>query len=179
MTMNLSVPKHSLLCGSAGFLGFIAGVALALGLLLAAGCTPTLPKVPTAEVARQQALKEIKPLVPAETTAKLPPGRDPLAIRKETPAPYTGILLQNDRYATLLAVRADRDRLLANQFTLLVTNRTKDLILDVALKNLAQQARRSWWEKNQLWLGSSLGFVLGVTLVVGLVYGLTGGGGMR
>ena len=72
--MSLSVPRLLLLSGNAGFLGFIAGVALALGLLLAAGCTPTLPQVPTFEVARQQALKEVKPLTPAEVTAKLPPG---------------------------------------------------------------------------------------------------------
>lgn len=155
---------------------FIVSFLLALVLALASCAQPQKTQVPTYEQAKAQALKE-GPLVepPVEQREKLKCEDKPVAVKKGPGVPFNGVLFTNDRTACLRAITAERDKMRTTAEAKELQMRIRRIVADAATKRLAEEVKRSWWERNQGAVLFSLGATIGAGVVIGLVYAITGG----
>jgi hypothetical protein len=163
---------------------FFSGAAIAATILVVAwGCgAPAGPKVPTYQEAEAQAQKDLPRHVPAETTlfdGGIGDAGLDILLPKGTAAPFSGALVGSKRYAIYKAVQIDRTLLIKKYHAEALAARTKEIILTATTQALKETSKRSWWERNALWVGIVTGVVLGTALTVGLVYGITGGDGVK
>jgi len=152
---------------------FVTGVALALTSCVKAQKT----KVPTYEQAKAIALKEGPLGRPPVEVRKEMKGCDAkgVAVKKGPGVPFTGVLIPPDKAACLKAQVAERDRLRTEAEGNELNHRVRRIISDAATKRLAEEVKRSWWERNQGAVLFGLGATIGAGVVIGLVYALTGG----
>jgi hypothetical protein len=150
-------------------------------LLGGVGCkTASIPPIKTYEKAQKE-VDAMGPLVsaPIEKREGYKEGTSSV-IKKDVVAPHSGILIDGDKAAYYVAVKAERDR------------RRKEL--EAARKNLEiqriihkstlehveakQKAHNTWWERNKGLMGFAIGTTVGMAIVVGVMYALTKGSGM-
>lgn len=165
-------------------LGFFCTAAVTAAMLLVAwGCgAPAGPKVPTYQEAETQAQKDLPRHVPAETTlfdGGIGDAGLDIHLPKGATAPFSGALVGAKRYAIYKAVQIDRALLIKKYHAEALAARAKEIILSATTLALKETAKRSWIERNALWVGIVAGIVVGTALTVGLVYGLTGGDGIK
>ena len=143
----------------------------------ASGCAAKLPPVKTYD----QAAKEVMakgPLVSAaiekregfkEGTSKV--------LKKGTPAPSNGSLIDRDKVVYYIAIKAERDRRRKELEASRKNLEIQKLIHKSALDHIAAKvkANNTWWERNKGLMGLSFGTVIGIGLVVGVLYAVTKG----
>lgn len=159
---------------------------LILSLLLVAlvlaldGCAkPTRTEVPSYEKAKAAALREgplSRPRV--ETRKKLRCADASVALKKGAEVPHDGILITGDKAACLAAIRAERDRLRTEAEARELQMRTRRIISDAAIKRLAEETKRTWWERNGGAVLFATGATVGAAIITGLVFALTRGSGV-
>lgn len=101
----------------------------------------------------------------AEPPAQAQPDAPLVALSKGDPAPYSGLLLTEDRLRLYLAQQTEVERCSLKL-------KLRDDALTAALADTraaGDKAERSWLEKNGLWLGLAVGVVAGVAGTVYLV----------
>jgi len=164
--------KHhvTIVLPSLGFLLFMS---------VLSGCTkPQITKVPSYEEARVLASKQ-GPFIDAPTEERNNLNCEdkayPLAKDLAKGIPFTGNLVTNEKAACLIAIKAARDRLRKELDTERLSIATRKIINDAAYKNLAEQTRRSWWDRHGTAFMFSAGAAVGMAIVLGVLYAVTGG----
>ena len=155
-----------------------AAAMLLLATLLSGCVQPKTTKIPTYEEARTQALKQgpfIQP--PTEKRHNLNCKDKPVTLKKnpEKGIPFTGNLITNDKAECLVAVKAERDRLRKELDAERLRATTRKIINDAAYKNLAEQTKRSWWDRHGGSVLFAAGAAVGMAIVIGVLYAITGG----
>jgi len=146
-----------------------------------AGCAKVYKtKVPTYEEARQQVMKG-GPLVdkPVEVReAELFKDGKQQSISKDSPAPYTGVLVNNPKAREIIAVTAERDRLRKELEAARTTKAITKIIYEATMQRLKEEVDRTWWERNRGLVGLVVGIIGGGALVLGVLYAVTKGNGV-
>ena len=160
----------------------LAMVCLLSGLVFGTGCaSASIPPVKTYEQAEAEVNKR-GPLVtkPIEERENYKPGKSQV-IKKDTPAPENGILIDQDKAAYYVAVKAERDRRLKELEAARKNAAIKQVIYESTIEHLKAKAlaQSTWWEQNKGLVGFGIGVTVGMAIIVGLVYGLTRGDGLR
>lgn len=167
--------KRSGLRNSTNFLAILLAISFV-------GCASVkLPPVKTYEQAKKE-VEAMPPLVSPKVEVRegYKDGKSQ-PILKDTPAPHSGILMDEKRTKRLTAIAAERDR----RYTELEAARKKaaiqKIIYESTIARLRAQAaaKSTWWEENKGLVGLVIGGAVGMAIVVGLVYGLTGGKGLN
>jgi hypothetical protein len=147
---------------------------------LLAGCASTLPKPKTYEEAARE-VDARGPLVslPVEQREGYEEGKSE-SIQKDQTANYSGILMDEKKVSKLVAIKAERDRRRTELEAISRKSEIQKLLYESTIDYQKAQldARATWWERNKLWVGFTLGTVLGMVIVTGLTYGLTRGNGL-
>lgn len=160
---------------------FLGAGCLLMAIALGTGCgTVSVPPVKTYKQAQAEVEKR-GPLVtkPIEERENYKPGTSK-PIAKDTPAPRNGIIIDKDKAAYYIAIKAERDRRLKE----LAAARKKAAIQEVIRQSTIHhleaklRARATWWEQNKGLVGFGIGVTVGMAIIVGLVYGLTRGDGL-
>jgi len=157
-------------------------VSLLMAVLLGTtGCaTVTVPPVTSYEAAKAEVDKR-GPLVtkPIEERENYKPGSSQV-VKKDAPAPYKGILIDEDKAAYYVAIKAERDRRREELEAARKKAAIQQIIADSTIEHLSAKAlaRGTWWEQNKGLVGFGIGIVVGMAIVTGLVYGLTRGDGV-
>jgi len=121
------------------------------------------------------------PLVtkPIEQRENYLPGKSQV-VDVGTPAPYKGIVIDQDKAAYYIAVKAERDRRLQELEAARTKAAIQQLIADSTIDHLKAKAlsQNTWWEQNKGLVGFGIGTTVGMAIIVGLLYGLTRGNGV-
>lgn len=98
---------------------------------------------------------------------------DDVPLAKGTPAPFTGVLMSTEEYAKSIKDKADQDKLKLKTMSLEELVKFKDSkyqeLLDLKQKEIEmwrEQAKRTWWEQNQL----QVGVVIGIAATIGVTF---------
>lgn len=161
------------------WLAVLAGLLLVLSFLV--GCaTTSLPKLKTyEEAAREVDARGSLVSPPVEQREGYEEGKSE-TIQKDQPASYSGILMDEKKASKLIAIRAERDRRRVELEAISRKAEIQKLVYESAIDHLKARldAKASWWDRNKLFVGFSLGAVLGMVIVTGLTYGLSRGRGL-
>jgi len=182
--MRTSASKSSTICSRSRLSwALITGTFLCLmgALTFGSGCsTVRIPPVKTYEQAKAEVTKR-GPLVtkPIEQREGYKPGKSQV-VKKDDPAPYKGIVIDGDKAAYYIAVKAERDRRRKELEAARKKAAIQEVIRESTIDHLKAKAlaRGTWWEQNKGLVGFGLGVTVGMAIVVGLVYGLTRGDGV-
>lgn len=178
--MKINVSKNSTVSCSDLTLT-VAGVALLIAFLVGTGCASVkIPPVKTYEAAKAEVDKR-GPLVTKsiENRENYKPGKKQV-LKKDIPAPHSGILIDGDKAAYYIAIKAERDRRRKELEAARKNAAIKQIIYESTIDYLKAKAlaRGTWWEQNKGLAGFSIGIIVGMAIVTGLVYGLTRGNGV-
>jgi hypothetical protein len=144
------------------------------------GCaSANLPPVKTYD----QAAKEVTakgPLVsaPIEEREGFKEGTSKV-VKKDETVPSNGILIDKDKAAYYVAIKAERDRRRKELEAARKNLEVQKIIHVSALDHIAAKvkANNTWWERNKGLMGLAFGAVLGIGLTVGILYAVTKGQG--
>jgi len=101
-------------------------------------------------------------------------------IKKDAPAPHKGILIDADKAAYYVAIKAERDRRRKELKAARKNLEVQKLIHKSTLEHIEakERAHNTWWERNKGLMGLAFGTTLGIALTVGILYAVTRGGGV-
>jgi len=171
----------NLTISSSGFALLLAAISLAVAFTLGVGCASVkIPPVKTFEAAKAEVEKRGPQITkPIEERENYKPGKSQV-IKKEVPAPHKGILIDGDKAAYYVAVKAERDRRRKELEAARKNAAIKQVIYESTIEHLKAKAlaRGTWWEQNKGLVGFGIGVTVGMAIIVGLVYGLTRGDGL-
>jgi hypothetical protein len=101
-----------------------------------------------------------------------PSGNKPVAVAKDGTVPYSGILMDPYLAAKYKLIKAGRDRLRS----LITTDRKafskSHAVTNEAFQEMAERAKRSWWENNKGTVGFWGGMIVGMALAILAVFGV-------
>ncbi len=178
--MKLSSSKSS--TSFCSWLIILAATALLLGLTVGTtSCASVrIPPVKSYEAAKAEVEKR-GPLVtkPIEERENYKPGTSQVIV-KDVKAPISGLLINKDKAAYYVAVKAERDRRRKELKAARKNAAIKLLIYESTIEHLKAKAlaQSTWWEQNKGLAGFGIGVTVGMAIIVGLVYGLTRGDGL-
>lgn len=146
------------------------------------GCkTANIPSVLTYEKANKE-VDARGPLVsdPIEKREGYKEGTSTV-IKKDAPAPHKGILIDADKAAYYVAVKAERDRRRKELEAARKNLEVQKLIHKSTLEHIVarERAHNTWWERNKGLMGLAFGTTLGIALTVGILYAVTRGSGIN
>lgn len=158
---------------------FFSLLIVAIVLALTSCAKPTKTEIPTYEKAKAAAMKEGPLVAPkVETRKNLRCDDKAVAVEKGPGVPHSGLLITGDKAACLAAIRAERDRLHTEAEARMLQMRTRRIISDAAIKRLAEETERTWWERNGGAVLFATGATVGAAIIMGLVFALTKGNGV-
>jgi hypothetical protein len=148
---------------------------------MGSGCASVnIPPVKSYEAAKAEVEKR-GPLVtkPIEERENYKPGKSQVIV-KDAVAPHNGILMDKDKAAYYVAIKAERDRRAKELAAARKNAAIKQIIYESTIEHLKAKAlaQSTWWEQNKGLVGFGIGVTVGMAIIVGLVYGLTRGDGL-
>lgn len=161
----------------------VAASALVVAILFGtSGCkTAAIPPILTYEKASKD-VDARGPLVsdPIEKREGYKEGTSTV-VQKDTPAPHKGILIDADKAAYYVAIKAERDRRRKELEAARKNLEVQKLIHKSTLEHIEarERAHNTWWERNKGLMGLAFGTTLGIALTVGILYAVTRGGGVN
>jgi len=159
----------------------LAAVGLVVTVLFGAGGCKTagIPPIVTYEKASKD-VDARGPLVsePIEKREGFKEGTS-VVVKKDDPTPHKGILIDADKAAYYVAVKAERDRRRKELQAARKNLEVQKIIHKSTLEHIEakQRAHNTWWERNKGLMGLAFGTTLGIALTVGILYAVTKGSG--
>lgn len=113
------------------------------------------------------------PIEEREKSALPPPsGNKPVALAKDGTAPFAGILMDPYLAAKYKLIKAGRDRLRSTITTDRKAFSKSHAVTNQAFQEMAERAKRSWWENNKGTIGFWGGMIVGMGLAILAVFGV-------